>query len=103
MRTATNYKKPPLQQSNGEKPMVNEQVVVEETDDTGFDLSRSAVARVVRKNGVDRIGKDAVDAIRAKAEEYIGNLTKSAYAAAQHAKRKVIRAEDIAYVTGGAQ
>jgi histone H3/H4 len=36
----------------------------------------------------------------AKAEEFIAELTKEAVAAANHAGRKVIRAEDIDFVTG---
>jgi histone H3/H4 len=63
-----------------------------------YELSHSAVARIVKKNGVARIGPDAVDVIRGKAEEYIGQLTKKAQAAATHASRKIIRTEDVQFV-----
>jgi histone H3/H4 len=64
------------------------------------ELSRAAVARIVKKNGVERIGPDAVEAILAKTEVYVGELTKKAMAAASHAGRKIIRKEDIDFIAG---
>jgi histone H3/H4 len=65
-----------------------------------YELSHSAVARIVKKSGADRIGADAVDAIRALTEEYIAEVTKRALAAANHAGRKVIRPEDVEFIVG---
>lgn len=63
-----------------------------------YELSHSAVARLIKKNGVERVGPEAVDAIREKTEAYVGELTKKAMAAAQHAGRKIVRAEDVTFV-----
>lgn len=66
-----------------------------------FDLSRAAVARIAKKNGAERVGKGAVDALTDLAERYIGEITKKAVGAAEHAGRKMIRETDVAFVTAG--
>lgn len=62
-------------------------------------LSKSAIVKLAKKNGAERIGKDAVIRIVEEAEKFIADLTKKAIAAASHANRKSIRAEDIDFVT----
>jgi histone H3/H4 len=62
-------------------------------------ISAAAAARVAKKNGASKVGKDASIAMAKKAEEYLAALTKKAVAAANHAGRKVIRVEDINFVS----
>ena len=64
-------------------------------------ISAAAAARIAKKNGATKVGKKAAIVMAAKAEEFIAELTKAAVAAANHAGRKVIRAEDVDFVTGG--
>lgn len=61
-------------------------------------ITAAAAARIAKKNGATKIGKDAAMAIAKKAEDYIAKVTKEAVAAANHAGRKVIRVEDIDFV-----
>jgi len=62
-------------------------------------ISKSAVVKIAKKNGAERIGKDAAIKLVEQAEKFIGELTKKAIAAAAHANRKSIRGEDIDFVT----
>jgi len=62
-------------------------------------ISKSAVVKIAKKNGAERIGKDAAVKLVEQAEKFIGELTKKAIAAAAHANRKSIRGEDIDFVT----
>jgi histone H3/H4 len=62
-------------------------------------ISAAAAARIAKKNGATKVGKEAAIAMAKKAEEFLAILTKQAVAAANHAGRKVVRAEDIAFVT----
>jgi histone H3/H4 len=62
-------------------------------------ISKSAVVKIAKKNGAERIGKDAAIKLVEQAEKFIGELTKKAIAAASHANRKSIRGEDIDFVT----
>lgn len=62
-------------------------------------ISKSAVTKIAKKNGAERIGKDAVVKLVEAAEKYIGELTKKAIAAAAHANRKSVRGDDVAFVT----
>lgn len=59
------------------------------------DLPIAAVVRIAKKHGAERVGSDAAEALVAKAEEYIADLTKEANRLAQHAGRKTIKAEDV--------
>jgi DNA-binding protein len=61
-------------------------------------ITAAAAARIAKKNGAAKIGKDAALAMAKKAEEFIAKTTKEAVAVANHAGRKVIRAEDINFV-----
>ena len=42
------------------------------------DLPIAAVVRIAKKNGAERVGSDAAEALVAKAEKYIAQLTKEA-------------------------
>jgi histone H3/H4 len=60
------------------------------------DLPIAAVVRIAKKNGAERVGSDAAEALVKAAESYIANLTKEANKLAQHAGRKTIKEEDVA-------
>jgi len=59
------------------------------------DLPIAAVVRIAKKNGAERVGSDAAEALVAKAEKYIAQLTKEANKLAEHAGRKTIKKEDV--------
>lgn len=59
------------------------------------DLPVSTVARIAKRAGVERVGKDATAALIVYAEAYIGDLAKEAARLASHAGRKTIQADDI--------
>ena len=61
-------------------------------------ISAAAAARIAKKNGASKVGKEASIAMAKKAEEFLAVLTKKAVAAANHAGRKVIRVEDVNFV-----
>ncbi len=59
------------------------------------DLPIAAVVRLAKKNGAERVGSDAAQALVMKAEDYIAKLAKEANRLAMHAGRKTIKEEDI--------
>ena len=59
------------------------------------DLPIAAVVRIAKKNGAERVGSDAAEALVVKAEKYIAQLTKEANKLAEHAGRKTIKKEDV--------
>jgi DNA-binding protein len=59
------------------------------------DLPIAAVVRIAKKNGAERVGSDAAEALVIKAEKYIAQLTKEANKLAEHAGRKTIKKEDV--------
>ena len=59
------------------------------------DLPISAVVRIAKTNGAERVGSDAAAVLVEKAEDYIGNLAREAFKLAQHAGRKTIKEEDV--------
>jgi histone H3/H4 len=58
-------------------------------------LPKSAVARIAKSAGAKRIGGDAVEALVAKAEEYVTTLVKNGVKLAEHAGRTTVKASDI--------
>lgn len=62
-------------------------------------ISKSAIVKIAKKNGAERIGKDAAIKLVEQAEKFVAELTKKAIAAASHANRKSIRGEDIDFIT----
>lgn len=61
-------------------------------------ISKSAVVKIAKKNGAERIGKDAAIKLVEYAEKYVASLSKKAIEAATHANRKSLRAEDVDFV-----
>jgi histone H3/H4 len=59
------------------------------------DLPIAAVVRIAKKNGAERVGSDAAEALVIKAEKYIAQLTKESNKLAEHAGRKTIKKEDV--------
>jgi len=59
------------------------------------DLPIATVVRIAKKNGANRVGKDAAVALLTMTETYIANLTREANRLAQHAGRKTIKEEDV--------
>ena len=59
------------------------------------DLPIAAVVRIAKKNGAERVGSDAAEALVQRAEKYIATLTKESNKLAQHAGRKTIKKEDV--------
>jgi histone H3/H4 len=59
------------------------------------DLPIAAVVRIAKKNGAERVGSDAAEALVVRAEKYIATLTKEANKLAEHAGRKTIKKEDV--------
>lgn len=68
------------------------------TKKTAFPMS--AVSRIAKVNGAERIGRDAIEAIALKTEEYAGMLSKKSVEMATHAGRKTLKAEDVAIAAG---
>jgi histone H3/H4 len=63
------------------------------------ELPIATITRIVKKSGIERIGKDASLALAAKAEAYICKVAKDANALAVHAGRKTVKEEDIEMAT----
>jgi histone H3/H4 len=63
------------------------------------ELPIATVSRIVKKAGIERIGKDASLALAGKAEAYIIKVAKDANALAVHAGRKTVKEEDIEMAT----
>ncbi len=59
------------------------------------DLPIAAIVRLAKKNGAERVGSDAAQALVMKAEDYIAKLAKEANRLAMHAGRKTIKEEDV--------
>lgn len=60
----------------------------------------AAIERVARKAGVERISSDAVRELQKTLDEIGLELAREAAAAARHAGRKTITAEDVFLVSG---
>ena len=59
------------------------------------ELSLSAVERIIKKAGADRISADATETLAALMEEYGIFLSKEAKKMADHAGRKTLRGTDM--------
>jgi len=59
------------------------------------DISLSSIRRIMKKAGIDRASKEAVEALRDIAEKYVLEISKLALQLAGHAKRKTVSKEDI--------
>lgn len=59
------------------------------------ELGISAMYRILKKAGAERVSDESAEELRAIIEELANNIAKSAVDMALHAGRKTIKAEDI--------
>jgi len=59
------------------------------------DLPLSAMERVMKRAGAERVGEDAKTALRDALEDYGHDVAKKAATFALHAGRKTVKADDI--------
>ena len=59
------------------------------------ELGISAMYRILKKAGAERVSDESADELRGIIEELANNIAKSAVDMASHAGRKTIKAEDI--------
>ncbi|MCC6013633.1 MAG: histone family protein [Candidatus Verstraetearchaeota archaeon] len=63
------------------------------------DIALSAVDRIMRKAGAERVSEDGVEALRDILETIALEISREAVALAKHAGRKTVNAEDIKLVS----
>ncbi|MCQ5337206.1 MAG: histone family protein [Candidatus Methanomethylicia archaeon] len=63
------------------------------------DIALSAIDRIMRKAGAERISEDGVEALREVLETIALEISREAVALAKHAGRKTVNAEDIKLVS----
>ncbi|HJJ36588.1 MAG TPA: NFYB/HAP3 family transcription factor subunit, partial [Methanocorpusculum sp.] len=56
------------------------------------DLSISAVTRIVKRNGIERVSDDAAFLLTQTAEKYVRDIVVAAYEEAKKAGRKTLKA-----------
>lgn len=59
------------------------------------ELGLSAMYRILKKAGGERVSDESADELRRVIEEIANSIAKSAVDMASHAKRKTIKAEDV--------
>ena len=59
------------------------------------ELSFASVERVIRNAGAERISYDAISAMAEILEDYGTKMSKEALELAKHAKRKMVKKEDV--------
>jgi len=59
------------------------------------ELGISAMYRILKKAGAERVSEESAEELRGIIEELANNIAKSAVDMASHAGRKTIKAEDI--------
>ncbi|HJJ32600.1 MAG TPA: NFYB/HAP3 family transcription factor subunit [Methanocorpusculum sp.] len=64
------------------------------------ELSLSAITRIAKNAGVERVGKDAEEILAKMAEDFIANLATEAFKYAKHAGRVTIKTEDLRVIDG---
>ena len=64
-------------------------------------IPKAPVKRIIQNEGAERVSADAVDALVEYLEDYGEEVSKKAVAYARYAKRKTVKAEDIALGIGG--
>jgi histone H3/H4 len=60
-----------------------------------MDLPAEAIREIMENTGAERIGDDAVEAVRNLLKDYAEEITEDAIAIAKHAGRKTVTAKDI--------
>jgi histone H3/H4 len=63
------------------------------------DIALSAIDRIMRKAGAERISEDGVEALREVLETIALEISREAVTLAKHAGRKTVNAEDIKLVS----
>jgi len=59
------------------------------------DISISAVTRIAKRRGIERVSDKAALILTHSTEEYIHNVVVAAYKEAKRAGRKTLKAEDV--------
>ena len=65
-------------------------------------IPKAPVKRIIQEAGAERVSADAVDALAEYLEDYAEDVSKKAVTYAKYAKRKTVKAEDIALAIDGA-
>ncbi len=60
-----------------------------------YELGLSAMYRILKKAGAERVSDESADELRRVIEELAEGIAKSAVDMASHAKRKTVKGEDI--------
>ena len=61
-----------------------------------MEIPKAPVKRIIQEAGAERVSADAVDALDEYLEDYAEEVSKKAIEYAKYAKRKTVKAEDIA-------
>lgn len=61
-----------------------------------MEIPKAPVKRIIQEAGAERVSADAVDALDEYLEDYAEKVSKKAIEYAKYAKRKTVKAEDIA-------
>ena len=59
------------------------------------ELGLSAMYRILKKSGAERVSDESADELRRVIEDIAGTIAKNAIDMAKHAGRKTVKAEDI--------
>lgn len=61
-----------------------------------MEIPKAPVKKIIKNVGAERVSADAVDALDEYLEDYVEEVSKKAIEYAKYAKRKTVKAEDIA-------
>ena len=64
-------------------------------------IPKAPVKRIIQEAGAERVSADAVDTLAEFLEDYAEEVSEKAITYARYAKRKTVKAEDIALAVGG--
>ena len=64
-------------------------------------IPKAPVKRIIQEAGAERVSADAVDTLTEFLEDYAEEVSEKAITYARYAKRKTVKAEDIALAVGG--
>ncbi len=66
-------------------------------------IPKAPVKRIIQEAGAERVSADAVDALVEYLEDYAEEVSEKAVTYAKYAKRKTVKAEDIALASGSSK